>query len=906
MIIVSETWIKSDDEAKRFQIPGYTHYHHYRQNTVGGGVSIFAHKSLNHHVIDELAQDGNHFLWIHLEKYSVDIGAIYKPGRTNAKKFLDTYSLQLHRRKRAIVFGDLNFDLLNPDSSVEDYKNTLQENGFTIVNKIDAKYCTRQTVRTKTLLDHVSTTLTENQFHLAVIESSMSDHKQIYFELKKFKPEPKKRINYEAIDYEKLYKISQTTSTDNNNDDYTKFEEKLLQTVELCRVKKTKIMNPPKQDWINKNILDKINRKNILWHRHKYNPEDKDKEMDFVKEKKLVSAAIKEMKNNYYHRKFSDCKNKPKKMWSLINSITQNKIKDIAIPVKLHKADLILTNGMDICEFFNEFFSTVGSNLAQAIPAKYHNDKIYTTAKVDCQQTNYGLTTLKSATTEEIIKIINNLDPNTSSGIDNINTKIIKCVKSSRIDELTRCINNCLDSGIFPSNLKIAKVSPIYKSGTKFDPSNYRPISVLPVISKIFEKVIYNRLEKYLNSINFLYDKQYGFRPKSNTLSATVDLVTKIKNNIDDKKIVLGIFIDLKKAFDTVSHDILLNKLEDVGITGNAHKIFKSYLTDRFQVVKIAEYQSLQKPITYGVPQGSILGPILFLIYVNNISKLKLKGELSLYADDTCLFYFADKIESIIQDAQDDLNMLNIWFQCNLLTLNVAKTHYVIFAAKNKTINEFEPLKINNVTISRSDSEKYLGLILDDQLTWKPHIGKLRSKLVSLTGALRSIVGCLPLKVRYTIYNSLVKPHIDYLIEVWGSAAKTNLDLIQTSQNRLIKTLFHFDYLTPTKKVYKKTKLLNIYHTYRYYTCILIRKILFKKIHTNITFNTKNEFVQLRRLRCSNDIVLRPPRTNYGKKNITYEGATLYNNLPNNIKEAKNMKIFKNLLRSHLANENEN
>lgn len=208
----------------------------------------------------------------------------------------------------------------------------------------------------------------------------------------------------------------------------------------------------------------------------------------------------------------------------------------------------------------------------------------------------------------------------------------------------------------------------------------------MPVISKTFEKIIHNRLSEYLTSINFISDCQYGFRPKSNTLAATIDLITKIKRNIDAKNLGLGLFIDLKKAFDSISHSLLLKKISHIGITGTAYKIFENYLRNRNQIVKINQYQSSPQPITYGVPQGSILGPLLFLIYIHNITDLKLHGEISLYADDTCIFYFGHSLNEIIPRAQSDLNILNKWFQSNLLTINTSKTSHLIFKPKNNCI----------------------------------------------------------------------------------------------------------------------------------------------------------------------------------------------------------------------------
>ena len=469
---------------------------------------------------------------------------------------------------------------------------------------------------------------------------------------------------------------------------------------------------------------------------------------------------------------------------------------------------------------------------------------------------------------------------------------MVKCVKDLLAEKLTKCINSCFEEGKFPDPLKIAKVNPIYKAGSKLEPGNYRPISVLPILSKVFEKILHNRLYEFLESKKFLFEKQYGFRPKSNTVAATIDLVTTIKINIDNKKIALGVFIDLKKAFDTVSHEKLLSKLKSIGIAGSAYKIFESYLTNRYQIVKIDGVESTPRLITYGVPQGSVLGPLLFLVYINDIHKAGLKGDLTLYADDTSLFYSGKSIASIAEQAQVDLDLLHTWLQSNLLTVNTSKTNYIIFAAKNKKIGEYNPLTINGERINKVNKEKYLGLILDSQLSWVPHIESVRNKLTSLTGALRNVARCLPREVRYIIYNSMVKSHLDYLVEVWGTAAKSNLQPLLIAQNKVIKALFRYSYLTPTIKIYKETNLMTLHQIYKYNTCIIIRKILTKDIHSKLVF-TKNLHIQKTLTRQAHNISLRTPRTKYGRKNIMYEGANLYNSLPKDIKDITSLNSFK-------------
>lgn len=895
-----ETWIKSEAEAQSLRLHNYTHYYNYRSYSRGGGVSIYVHNDLKHNLVDSKCKNDNHYLWIHIARFSIDIGAIYKPERTNNGEFFDTFSEFAEGHRRGIIFGDFNFDLLkNKKPTTANYIRTITENGYTILNKITKKYCTRETSTTKTILDHVCSNIVQQNFHMVLIDSTISDHKQIYLELKQFKPNKPAKVQYTSVDYKYLHEAMKDINYVDNI--YIELEKQIQMAITKSRRSKIKIVNPPQKDWINKNIINKIDKRNELWRSYKENPKDKEIEKQFKEERNKTFECIQNTKNNYYYCKFKDCEGKPLKMWQLINNLTNNKVKENSSPLYLLVNNTKVTDPQAISEHFNDFFSNIGLKLANNIPNQ-NRDSLLQNINTEISKT-HKITTFEPATVKEIKHIIKNLKNNASAGIDGVTTKVIKCIQDTIVESLTKCINKCLADGYFPDTLKLGKVSPIYKSGAKHDPSNYRPISVLPTISKIFEKVIHNRLVGFLKSIDHLSQHQYGFRTKSSTLSATIDLTTKIKCQIDQKQIALGIFIDLKKAFDTVSHEILIHKLSVIGLTDNAINIIKSYLANRFQVVKINENISSPLPLKCGVPQGSILGPLLFLIYINNIHNIGLKGHITLYADDTCLFYFGSNINEIVTVAQNDLDTLQKWFSSNLLTINTAKTNYIIFAAKNKQIKPYTPLTINSVPINKVNTEKYLGLILDSTLTWKPHIDKIKCKLTSLLGCLRRIAKCLPITVRYTIYNSLVKPHIDYLIEVWGSAYKTNLNKLQILQNKIIKVLFHYNYLTPTTKIYKETKLMNLSQIYKYNTCILIHKILHKEIHSEIIF-TKNVQIHKRNLRRANNIYLPKIRTNYGKKNIMSEGAILYNSLPNNIKLAKNINSFKSQLKSHIFKDN--
>ncbi|KAL0809450.1 hypothetical protein ABMA28_011627 [Loxostege sticticalis] len=403
--------------------------------------------------------------------------------------FLNIYSSQLEKRKRSLVFGDFNIDLLKKDKYITDYVVEVKESGYEILNKINPDYCTRETSKTKTIIDHISTNINNHTFSLSIIESSLSDHKHLYLEVGKEAPRRNSKINYTAIDYDTLYNNVLKT-IDKIENDYSSLENCIILNINNSKIRKRKTLNPPQKDWINKKIIDAINTRNYLWKEMKRNKNDEELKKLFRKERDKVQVMIKTCKENYYQKLFQDTQKQPKKMWEVINTLAANKIKNSPAPPKLVSDSKLVTDGTKVCDLFNLFFSSVGADLSNKIPQKYHSD----TGNILMYEHNHShdilLKELKPCTVEEVIKIIDNLDINASTGLDGISTKAIKCIKNLIVEKLVHSVNKCFRLGVFPDSLKAAKVSPIYKSGSKTDPSNYRPISVLPVLSKIFERLL--------------------------------------------------------------------------------------------------------------------------------------------------------------------------------------------------------------------------------------------------------------------------------------------------------------------------------------------------------------------------------------------------------------------------------
>lgn len=321
-----------------------------------------------------------------------------------------------------------------------------------------------------TILDHVCTNIENHSFSFSIIESALSDHRQIYLEIGGLAPKVNEKVQYQALDYDKLYTNALKANLNNEVNDYSNLEKFIQEQVNSSKINKVKINNPPQQYWITKDIIDSIHLRNKLWHQAKTLPQDISAQKSFEEQREKVKNMIKTQKKIYYHNLFQKNYNHPKKLWELINSLALNKNKESSAPPKLISDSELVTDGNKICDLFNAFFSSVGANLASQISGNYHSntdshlivDNNHSFAKENM------LTELSPCNSNEISNIINDLDNNTSTGLDGISTKAIKCLKSIIIEKLTDCINAHLSLGVFPETLKAARVTPIYKSGAGF------------------------------------------------------------------------------------------------------------------------------------------------------------------------------------------------------------------------------------------------------------------------------------------------------------------------------------------------------------------------------------------------------------------------------------------------------
>ena len=423
-------------------------------------------------------------------------------------------------------------------------------------------------------------------------------------------------------------------------------------------------------------------------------------------------------------------------------------------------------------------------------------------------------------TAADIFEIINSMKPKASSGIDELSNKILKHIQEVIVPPLTIIINQMLNTGLFPEKLKVSKVIPLYKKGDEHLFTNYRPISLLPSMSKIFEKVIFKQLSYYFEENCLIFTNQYGFRKQHSTEHAALHLTDYLNTEMDNMNTPLSIFLDLSKAFDTLNHDILLAKLKYYGINGISLNLLNTYLRDRKQYVQVESHCSKILDIKQGVPQGSILGPLLFIIYINDFPKASNIFNFLMYADDTTLFCCVDNIkpENRNRLINEELQKVNNWLISNKLSLNVNKTKYMQFFKPPKHVSHLN-LQINNNIISCVNTFNFLGLQLNDNLKWNTHIEFISKKITRTIGLLYKMKYILPQDILLSIYNTLVLPHLNYCIISWGTH---NVAILQL-QKRALRAICNSGYKSHSEPLFKmcnvlkinelyETKLLTFYH----------------------------------------------------------------------------------------------
>lgn len=668
-----------------------------------------------------------------------------------------------------------------------------------------------------------------NTAQVTVFNTTVTDHNLVLLQLSKTSSYEAPTKSKLVVDFDGAFKTLISTSTPlsempNSPDE---FANSLIDIIKTAIQQNSKLIYSSNnkrilKPWITPGALRCIRLRNNLQQKVDKDPHNVILKLTYKRFRNFCSNLIKKLKRQHHSELIDKSANNPRKFWNTVNEITRYK------PPKSNNVALLnlKTLPLDSVNCVNNYFASIGSNLADKIVG----DSSTRRRGLASPTYNYSLTSsfvLLDTDDNEVESILMSLDSGSSPGWDGISTGFLKHARAFAVPYIRNLANLCFNTGVFPSALKRSIVTPVYKSGDRGDVNNYRPISILTSISKIIEKLLNNRLVNFLNKFNLVSNSQYGFRKGLSTQDAILDLTSTIVGEVDKGSKCLTVFLDLKKAFDTVSVPILINRLECLGIRDTPLMLFKSYLQERSQVVKINNIHSDKATPSFGVPQGSVLGPTLFLIYINDLCNLRgVGGRIFSYADDTALVFTGSTWDTVKISAERGLLNVSYWLRDNLLTLNTEKTNYICFTPSNKsqpdhnfdikihTCSDSGNLICNCPTIEKVRQTKYLGIMLDQQLNWHSHLELLTNRTRKLIWVFKSLRQVMNNKLKNKIYVALAQSVLTYCIPIWGGADKTHFLALERAQRSLIKVIYSKPYRFPTDKLYKMSGLLTVRKLY--------------------------------------------------------------------------------------------
>jgi hypothetical protein len=894
---------------------GYDVFNLNRSSKKGGGVMIYVSKLLKCKKVINMSQEVNDIyecITIEIESTTsrnVIVTCMYRAPGSNIDNFilhLEELLKKVQCNKSFFLVGDLNINLIN----------YTKHNGTR--NFIDTiySYCVLPLINKPTRINTESCTLIDNiftnnvkHFNSGILINDLSDHLPIFTILEddnclreNTEKYIFKRQNKEKNLNEFQLKLSQydwepVTQATNIDEAYCTFINAIKQLYDItCPIKKVKLKKQIKQPWLTNGLINACKKQKTLYRKF-IQSRSIECEKKYKNYKNKLTSIKRFCKKDYYNKLLENNKNNTKGTWRVLNEILNKGQKQAEYPETFRNENGSPVKGYkNIANSFNKFFVNVGPKLAKKIK-NVDNNSIFDYLS----QPNNNSMFLNPVDEQEVINTVNECKNKTSEDYDSLSMKTIKVIIHSILQPLTYICNLSFEKGTVPDMMKISKVIPLFKAGDKSTFTNYRPVALLPQFSKILEKLFCKRLTKFIENHNLLSECQYGFRPKRSTSLAILDLVEELTNALDDNKFTIGVFIDLRKAFDTIDHELLIKKMEYFGIRGVVNNWLSSYLSNRKQYVQINNSSSNLLDMVCGVPQGSVLGPILFIMYINDICNVSSILKMILFADDTNLFKSGYNINSLCTEMSQELSKLNTWFSVNKLSLNVSKTNFILFAGK-KCINDIN-ININNENIERVYSTKFLGVLIDSKLTWKEHIRMVKGKLLKCVGILYKCAKIIDTDTSRTLYCSLFLPHINYCCEIWGMASDSLLHCVLVLQKRAIRTICREYRYAHTSVLFYNLRLFKFSDLVKF----KINLIMFKAFSLQLPCNLQRKFELAKyenyTLRSLNKFKIKYTKTALKAKSISIYGVKIFNALPKEISNITVFAIFKKKYKSQLISQ---
>ena len=935
VVAITET---SESEGDSFvsnvAIEGYKLFHT-PTSSAKGGAALYVNSSYDTFERVDLKVQNDKFqsVWLEIKNSNsknIICGCVYRHPRNNVDDFLSYIGPVLKKcsdeNKELYLCGDFNIDLLKIEtvSSYLEFYNLLNSHSLLPYIIHPSRVVEGQT---PSLIDNIFSNNFQQHVTSGNIYLTLSEHLCQFASVIRDKIDVRNVVMY-GRDYSKY-------SDDNFRDDVSiqrwksdSRDPNLLMSDFVWRLDgcaerhaPVKKLNPKNVKlrlnmWMTPEILKMIRIRDRLFARKKREPDNVTVREAYNKIRNKVSRETSKAKRNHHKSFFENNNNNIRKTWEGIRKIVNvKKPTDFSIS-QLNVGGKIIDDPTTITNNFNNFFVNVGPETEKSIPSVPNmSPTMY------LKNRNQFNLIIAHISEKEILDIINSL-ANKSTGPASIPLRLLRAVADIIVVPLCRIVNLSFSCGIFPDVLKVAKVVPLHKGGSTLECNNFRPISLLSIFDKIIEKLMHKRLYDFLEEHDILYKHQFGFRRFHSTAYSLVEITEKIKDSIDNGKYGCGIFIDLKKAFDTVNHKILLTKLEHYGVRGNILNWFESYLTNRKQYVYYNGISSDIASVSCGVPQGSVLGPLLFLIYINDLPNISDKLSFFLFADDTNIYYESADLVELEKTVNKELKLLSLWLNLNRLALNISKTNFVIFRSPKRPLKRNVILIMNRKAIEQKDHVKYLGVLMDQHLSWKQQISSVSKKISRGIGILAKLRGNMDQKLLINIYYCLVYSYLSYGVEAWGSACGTHLGCIRVLQNKAVRILAGKQYyqifgekpgpLPSADPLYKKLKVLDYNDIYKFNIAKFVYLTLceksppiffdwFKYIHQVHSYSTKSSVIIEQEHyfdvgtehNVYNLYIHKANLERYGKRMIRVSGPLIWNSLPLNIQDSISISTFK-------------
>ena len=897
IICISETKLSDDIQTKNLLIDSYHDPIRKDRNTNnGGGLMLYMKNNIFYKHRPDLESDELENIWVEIRslKNKYLIGHFYRPPESTAdfwEKFENTIEKASEENLDLIILGDFNHDILKITSSPF-FEILSKYNLQNIINEPTRIVPNKSATCIDLLLTNHSSIIIDSQ----VLPPFNSDHSTITAEIafKTYKAQAYKKTiwKYDEADKNLIQHNIETQdwSFINNNDDIDHineiFSNVIMELAEQSIPKVSFTYRPNDKPWMNTNIRRTMRQRDRLYLKAK----NKSTEQNWSKYKSKrneVVQLIRDAKKSYMSNlqtKLSDPGLSPKAWYRIANDITKLKNKNNPPPPLIRNGQPQI-HPFEKAQTLNEHFAGISTIGAEPnLPENLNNPDFTLDSIIVLEQ--------------DVKDQLDNLNINKPGGPDEISPKLIKTFGHHLVKPLTLLFNKSLQLGQVPCQWKMANVSAIFKGkGNKNDPTNYRPISITSCLGKILEKIIFKYLYNYLQEHEILTKYQSGFRPKDSTTNQLLEIYHIIIENLDKEKDIKFIFCDVSKAFDKVWHRGLLYKLKKYGINGNLHKWFESYVCNRHQRVINEGSKSTWMSTTAGVPQGSVLGPFLFLLYVNDIVE-KINTNIRLFADDTTLFTVIENQESI-QLLNEDLIEIAQWSDDWLIILNQTKTKSMTFTRKHET--NWDDAKFNNIVITDNKTHTHLGITLSSDATWAEHIQKIYEKAATRLNIMRMLKYDIDRKSLLRFYTSFIRPILEYGNIIWDNCTKQQSDLLESIQLDAIRIITGLRKGTDHDVLYNEVGLCSLATRRKHAKLIQFYKILNNEAPSYINdivtkFNTHETGYNLR----STNLRHPTPRTVSYQKSFFIATTDLWNDLDTPLKNATSLYSFKQAIKKQI------